>query len=52
MPDGLIVTETALDVLTMKSGSPRYCAVNESVPAGSEVVVRIAVLPSALAGPP
>ena len=45
------MTETALDVLPEKSGSPRYSAVNESVPTGSVVVVKIAVLPLRLAVP-
>ncbi len=51
MPAGLIVTETALDVLPVKLESPRYFAVSESVPTGSVVVVRIAVLPLRLAVP-
>jgi hypothetical protein len=51
MPEGLIVTETALDVLTVKLESPRYCAVSESVPTGSVVVMRIAELPLRLAVP-
>ena len=51
MPEGLIVTETALDVLPAKSGSPTYSAVKESVPTGSVVVVRTAVLPLRLAVP-
>ena len=48
---GLIVTATALDVLTVKLEFPRYSAVSESVPSGSVVVVRVAVLPLKLAVP-
>jgi hypothetical protein len=51
MPEGLIMTETALDVLPVKLGAPEYSAVNESIPTGSVVVVRIAVLPLRLAVP-
>ncbi len=51
IPAGLDVTETAVDVLAAKFGSPRYCAVSESVPTGSVVVVRTAVLPLSLAVP-
>jgi hypothetical protein len=48
---GLIVTETPFEVLVAKSGSPRYRAVNESLPTGSAVVARIAVFPLRLAVP-
>ena len=51
IPTGLIVTETAFEVLVAKSGSPRYSAVNESVPTGSAVVARVAVFPLRLAVP-
>ncbi len=46
-----IVTATTLDVLTVKLESPRYSAVSESVPSGSVVVVRVAVLPLKLPVP-
>ena len=45
------VTVTALDVLPVKLGSPRYSAVSESVPTGSVVVVRVAVLPLSVVVP-
>ena len=47
----LTVTVTALEVLAVKLGSPRYSAVSESVPTGSVVVVKTAVLPLSVAVP-
>ena len=48
---GVIVTETAFEKLAARSGLPRYSAVNESVPAGSAVVARVAESPLRLAVP-